>query len=967
MTTDNTTSVSAIAVRVYATSTPPTASKRRSRREPSQPAKLERLDTRQPSAWTLTLDTETLTDVSQQLRFGVYQVRHNTTMVEQGAFYDPPTLSASEQSLLYAYAAKHGWQYVYTVREWCDKVFYYYSYDRHATVIGFNLPFDISRLALGHATARGSMRGGFSCTLSENSYRPRVRVKAQDSHKAFINFAAPSRPRLPFNGYFVDVKTLADALLSSSWSLDRLARHLDTPTTKLTPTADGEFYDRPLTVEFLDYAVADVQATYECYQKLRRIYNSYRLPKRLDEIYSEASLGKAYLEAMNVQPLLVVQPDFDKKILGAIMNGYYGGRSEVHIRRKVVRVQYVDFQSMYPTVCTLMHLWHFVTAQGVRTVDATQEVQALLSQTVATDWQQQERWQTLTCIVQVLPDDDILPARAEYNGDTDTIGVNYLTSTQPLWYTLADCIASTLLTGKPPKVIQALRFEALEQQHQLRSIAIFGNRDYTVDPAHDDFFRRCIDLRLDLKAQLRQATDSLERTRLDAEQLAAKIMANATSYGIYVELNPETATKTHECTVYSAGELFTTQVHTNEKPGKYYHPLLATLVTGAARLMLALMEVQAHEHGIDWCFTDTDSMALARPDGMADADFLNRADAVRAWFNDLNPYEHQVDIAKLEDVNKPDRDKTGTIIASTDTPLYAYAISDKRYALFHIDPQGKPVLRDFKVHGLGYLLNPGDDTQVWYHDLWYRIVEAALAGHPDTVDLTGLPYMDMPAVRRYNATTPHILRWFDRYNAGKPYREQVRPFGFMLAYTSDIYTETFDPTTGKRKWCKPKPVAPYHVPVSAASAYAFDRETGKPVPQKYLRTYQTALAGYHNSRETKFLNGDHYDTGETRRRHVVVDAIVYIGKEATFADRRTALGSEPDDQTEYGRVAVTPATLSATEYDAFQALLDRDGVTAVARKMSVSPGHLYNIQSNRRRVTPKTATAVRAILYGETE
>ncbi len=48
-----------------------------------------------------------------------------------------------------------------------------------------------------------------------------------------------------------------------------------------------------------------------------------------------------------------------------------------------------------------------------------------------------------------------------------------------------------------------------------------------------------------------------------------------------------------------------------EQPGRYYHPLLATLITGAARLMLALTERLAFEHGLNWAFCDTDSMAFA--------------------------------------------------------------------------------------------------------------------------------------------------------------------------------------------------------------------------------------------------------------------------------------------------------------------------------------------------------------------
>jgi hypothetical protein len=73
----------------------------------------------------------------------------------------------------------------------------------------------------------------------------------------------------------------------------------------------------------------------------------------------------------------------------------------------------------------------------------------------------------------------------------------------------------------------------------------------------------------------------------------------------------------------------------------------------------------------------------------------------------------------------------------------------------------------------------------WQYDLWYRIVSAALAGHPDQVDLTDLPSLDRPAVSRYAATTPQLLAWFDRYNATRPYTEQVRPFNFLLAFQTD--------------------------------------------------------------------------------------------------------------------------------------------------------------------------------------
>jgi hypothetical protein len=68
------------------------------------------------------------------------------------------------------------------------------------------------------------------------------------------------------------------------------------------------------------------------------------------------------------------------------------------------------------------------------------------------------------------------------------------------------------------------------------------------------------------------------------------------------------------------------------------------------------------------------------------------------------------------------------------------------------------------------------------HDLWYRIVESALSLAPGKVRLHDLPRFDQPAVTRYGATTPAMLRCFRRWNGGKPYREQVKPYNFLLFF-----------------------------------------------------------------------------------------------------------------------------------------------------------------------------------------
>ena len=142
----------------------------------------------------------------------------------------------------------------------------------------------------------------------------------------------------------------------------------------------------------------------------------------------------------------------------------------------------------------------------------------------------------VTTIVRVEPHADIFPVRAKYDGKSQTIGLNYLTSDSPVWFTLADVIASKVLTGKVPEILQAITFSPKEPQSGLKAVTVAGNPDYQVDPANDDFFKRLIDLRTTIKGRLKNAT-ALNRDALDSEQQALKILANSTSYGIFVEIN----------------------------------------------------------------------------------------------------------------------------------------------------------------------------------------------------------------------------------------------------------------------------------------------------------------------------------------------------------------------------------------------------------------------------------------------
>jgi hypothetical protein len=154
-----------------------------------------------------------------------------------------------------------------------------------------------------------------------------------------------------------------------------------------------------------------------------------------------------------------------------------------------------------------------------------------------------------------------------------------------------------------------------------------------------------------------------------------------------------------------------------------------------------------------------------------------------------------------------------------------------------------------------------------------------------------------------------LLRWFDKYNEGRP--ERVGPFNFLLSFQAqpdldpamEDQTSTAKPKRRRRTsgiWT-PKPVAPYDKDNTKAAALCFDREIGKPVPIDGLKSYVKALAQYHLHPEMKFLNGDYLDRGATRRRHVRAIGIRLIGKEANHWEEQFFLGLSEVAQIDYGQ------------------------------------------------------------------
>jgi hypothetical protein len=851
---------------------------------------------RQPSEWSLIFDTETTVDAAQSLRVGGYQIRKGDKLHEAGLFYVRDALTDTEVKLLQDYAADRN---VKLMTEWkfIHDVFYCVAYDWVGTVIGFNLPFDLSRLAIAHSPARKSMNGGFSFMLSADRRKPRVRVKHLSRRAALIDFASPmgqasargERRRglnfQPRKGFFVDVGTIAAALTSRRFTLAGLCDHLQTETRKVERDDHGQ----ALTADYLDYLQNDVQATWECFVALRGEYRRHRLSRPLHKILSEASVGKAYLREMGLATRLENQRDFPRDLFGKVMCAYYGGRAEVRLRRTLAQVCYCDFKSMYPTVNTLTGLWRYVLADSMNWREATHEVRCFLETVSASGLQDQATWRKLTAIVKIRPDGDLSPVRAKYDGRAHTIGLNPLTCKQGLWYTLADAVAAKMLTGKTPHIEEAIFFEPGDPQPGLKPIDLFGKPEFRVDPYADDVFRKMVELR-------DRVRDDPER---QTEQQAIKIISNATSYGIFIEVQSDGVNEPEPIRLWGPdGELDVEPSRSIEQPGNFFDAALGAFITGAARLMLALAERRTLDEELGWVFCDTDSLAIARPNGMEEAEFLSRADRVIDWFKPLNPYEAGGSILQLEKHNLDP-------VTKQRRALFAWAISAKRYALFNIGDDGRAILRKASAHGLGHLRAPYPEHEApasipppvvklstigvdrWQYDLWFKVIEAGLSGSPDMVPLDWHAAFEDAAASRYGATGPEILGWFDPHNEGRTYAEQVKPFNFLLAFSgkngawAPYRDDVLDALPGRGR---PKKLNPDIQPVASFTknhreAEPFDRETGEPISRDQLMSYAEALNTYHLSEETKFENGRAFDRGLTVQRHIVAHAVRLIGKE----------------------------------------------------------------------------------------
>jgi len=395
-------------------------------------------------------------------------------------------------------------------------------------------------------------------------------------------------------------------------------------------------------------------------------------------------------------------------------------------------------------------------------------------------------------------------------------------------------------------------------------------------------------------------------------QKALKILASATCFGIYAQMDRQDADDKVEVTCHGIDpDPYTCEVVHPEFPGEFWFSPLSSLTTAGARLMLALLHHCVSELDGSYVMEDTDSMAIVAtengglvpcPGGPFQMSDGRAAVMARSWkeveqivrrFAKLSPYaDKSRSILKIERDNyDPETGKQRQV--------YCLAISSKRYALFLRDADGNPVLLQKGVnnhedrwseHGLGHLRNPLDpqsEDRGWIPQSWTIIIRKTL-GLPSQP----LGFEEVPAMGRLPITIPKALRSLSKLNRGKKYRNRIKPFDFLLSchvkpfgYPPDVNPEKFHL------------VAPY-VP---------DPECWVDLPwidQHSGRQYEITTEGFHGSRgvarvktygevlreyefhlgaksaDAKGKPSGKQTVGLLHRRHVRVERIVYIGRES---------------------------------------------------------------------------------------
>jgi hypothetical protein len=838
--------------------------------------------------------------------------------------------------------------------EFMHKVFYP-AVRKGWLIVGFNLPFDLSRCALSwHPTRR---KRGFALTMTAqlehrtqtwipHPYRPEILIEAKDARTAFITRGAPRFRKDEWPNPFrpLDISTLLFSLFDKHMSLGAWCGEFRKKGYSVDLKLDHEPCGR-VTREELRYCRQDVKISQQLLNAAMQEFNRHPLPSLLpDKAYSPASVAKAYMHEMGIMPPSQ-KFNVPKEIYGHAMQGYFGGRAECHIRRVPVPVMRVDFVSQYCTVNTLLGNFGVMTAASVsfsEGPEVTEEVHKLLSTIASTPDKcfEREMWLDFRFFALVKPDRDIFPVRTAYNPrdpDKLNIGLNYLSSEKPIWFAGPGIIASILLNeGKIPHILKVIRVvPSAEKQKDLKPVNLLGK--VPIDPNVDDFYKHVVE-----QKEAHKSDESMRN--------GLKCVGNAGAYGPLVELNEQpiiqsyTDKKTKQrvythpkLDVYS-GEHYHQQDATSEieTGGKFYFPPLGALITSGGRLLLAMAQKLVEDAGGKILFCDTDSLCIVanekgghvnvsgnRPEDydISSKEFTpipcllrDKVVTISKQFESLNPYSFGGTILKVEDVNhEPSEKKPKGDPSKPFRELYGYAISAKRYCLFEGSHARKIV--DAKAHGIGYLFSPikrekDKDEDRFALEFWQQVLQEEGVSYKNI----NSDWLDYPAIMKIPVTSPAVLGRLK--NFCKPYDFVLSPVVRDGALDPDeqadkpILITRFTKNSGE--WLN---ATYYNVRTGEPCRITTGESKSKNVIP--VRSYRDVCHAYVNNPESKFNGPDGFrcgfgTRGMLQRKHVIAGRHIPCGKEFKRRLEQGPVDHEIDSKCrvyENGKVSADAETL----------------------------------------------------------
>lgn len=914
------------------------------------------------SDFVFVFDCETTADVKNELRFGFASVfgiekSHQVNLWESGqltrealdkpqrhfCFYNPKHLSAEELALLNSWVQSFNQKKtddqptmeLLPVQPFIKRQFYFWVQEKRALCIGHNLPFDFSRLATSWGPGGKDYANGFKLVLcdcieqwkvnnpekrkdlqpDDCQFHPYLRVRKLGPKKAKFAFRIVRQnidnAAKPYAGEFLDTATLGRALLGpGELTLQGLCRRAGVPESEGKFDAENR-HGKLLCDHYIDYAFQDIRATFSLYRRLRDLYRKHDLSTPISRIYSEASLGKAYFKVMGVPRFQELHPDTDPRFYGIASQAYYGGRSEVMIRLQPMECIMVDFTSQYPSVNALMTNQSLLLAEKIERSDNTAWVRDFLNNLTPETLLDPKIWPKLRSMVKLIPRGDILPVRARFAGpvDSSNISVTPLFSNEAVWYTLADvCAAVIMNSSNIPQIEQAYELIPHGIVPTLPK-SIFGDEKYSIDLQKDDLFRTIIEMRQDIKVELKSFKKSTailnkqikqEIEKLESMEQSLKFLANSTSYGVLAEFVEEDPFETPRPIHLHIGQGLSRPCKTKqfETPGKHYAGEAASFITGGGRLLFALIERLGRDRGISHALGDTDSMVFVRSDNMDRAVFNEHINKITDIVNQLSPYREGIPLLKIEDVNYVD-DKL--------EPLFVLAVSSKRYALYNKRWKEETGqwhdgirLRKCTNHGLGSYINPPeyrsklpvpyakDDEPIctarWIDDLWTLAIRRAEAGsiqddtemilEEEIYDLLG----DTPAISKETVSTWEVFKNVDDI-------PDIRPFSFFVTLPGieQWMVDERIRQTGQSIQVKPELLevgyyASFSNQVDTIMANLTQKDTHVRIPHAPTATLAEKVLHYFAHAENKAYppNG----IGQLQKQPVIVKEFAYCGKES---------------------------------------------------------------------------------------